>query len=40
MKILIKDAVLVNEGTRFKGSLLTDNDKISRIFNGNLPDNF
>jgi len=35
MSILIKDATLVNEGRRFHGSLLMEEDRISRIYTEN-----
>ena len=40
MKILIKDATLVNEGLSMKGSLLIGGERIERIIPGVLPDDF
>lgn len=36
--ILIKDAKIINDGTSYKGSLLIEGDKISKIFRDNIPD--
>jgi dihydroorotase len=36
-KILIQNAILVNEGVRFEGSLLIENEKIKRIFHSTPP---
>jgi len=32
MKTLIKDATIINEGLKFKGSVLINNDKIEKVF--------
>lgn len=40
MKTLIKDATIINEGLKFKGSVLTDGEKIERIFPLTIPKNF
>ncbi len=37
--ILIKDAKIINDGTSYKGSLLIEGEKISKIFRDNIPDN-
>ncbi|HPF51934.1 MAG TPA: dihydroorotase [Draconibacterium sp.] len=39
MKTLIKDATIVNEGLKFKGSVLINNEKIEKIFPSFLPGN-
>ncbi len=39
MKTLIKDATIVNEGLKFKGSVLIDNERIEKIFPSVLPGN-
>ena len=39
MKTLIKDATIINEGLKFKGSVLLNNDKIERVFPHQLPGN-
>ena len=36
--ILIKDAKIINDGTSYKGSLLIEGEKISKIFRDNIPD--
>ena len=40
MKILIKNAKIINEGLKFKGSVLIQNDKISKVFTGAVPLDF
>jgi dihydroorotase len=40
MKTLIKDATIVNEGLKFKGSVLINDDKIEKIFPHIIPANF
>ena len=40
MKTLIKDTTIVNEGLKFKGSVLLNDDKIERIFPHVLPADF
>lgn len=40
MKTLIKNAVIINEGLKFKGSVLISDDKIERIFPHVLPLDF
>lgn len=40
MKILIKDATIINEGLKFRGSVLIDGDKIERIFPYMVPEDF
>lgn len=37
--ILIHNAKIINEGNSFKGSLLIEGDKISKIFKDNVPEN-
>ncbi len=37
MKTLIKNATIINEGSRFIGSVLVDNDTISVIYKGEIP---
>ena len=37
--ILIHNAKIINEGNSFKGSLLIEGDKISKIFKGDVPEN-
>lgn len=39
MKTLIKNATIVNEGLKFKGSVLINNEKIEKIFPISLPGN-
>lgn len=39
MKTLIKDATIINEGLKFKGSVLINDEKIERIFPKVLPGN-
>jgi len=39
MKTLIKDATIVNEGIKFKGSVLINNDKIEKVYPHILPTN-
>ncbi|MFZ4455464.1 MAG: dihydroorotase [Bacteroidales bacterium] len=38
MKTLIKNATIINEGSRIVGSVLIENDKIAAIYSGNLPE--
>ncbi len=40
MKLLIKDATLINEGLRFKGSVLINGNKIEQIFPYTIPSGF
>ena len=40
MKTLIKDATIINEGLKFKGSVLINKDKIEKIFPHILPADF
>jgi dihydroorotase len=40
MKTLIKDAIIVNEGLKFKGSVLISGEKIEKIFPHVLPSDF
>jgi dihydroorotase len=40
MKTLIKNATIVNEGLKFNGSVLIDNEKIKKIFPHIVPANF
>jgi dihydroorotase len=40
MKTLIKNATIVNEGLKFNGSVLIDNEKIKKIFPHIVPSNF
>ena len=40
MKTLIKDATIVNEGLKFKGSVLIDGEKIEKIFPHTIPADF
>ncbi len=40
MKTLIKDATIVNEGLKFKGSVLINNEKIEKVFPHVLPTGF
>nr|WP_321358339.1 dihydroorotase [uncultured Draconibacterium sp.] len=40
MKTLIKDATIVNEGLKFKGSVLIDGEKIEKIFPHVIPAGF
>lgn len=40
MGTLIKNAILVNEGISFRGSLLIEDERITRIFHGDLPGDF
>ena len=37
MKTLIKDATIINEGLKFSGSVLIDDEKISKVFPHKLP---
>ncbi|PIF05016.1 MAG: dihydroorotase [Draconibacterium sp.] len=38
MKTLIKDATIINDGLRFKGSVIISNEQIERIFPSKLPE--
>src|SRR5680860_507108 len=40
MKTLIKDATIINEGLKFRGSVLISDDKIEKIFPNVLPAGF
>jgi dihydroorotase len=40
MKTLIKDATIVNEGIKFKGSVLIDGERITKIFPYKIPSDF
>lgn len=40
MKTLIKDATIINEGLRFKGSVLISEDRINKIFPHVIPSDF
>ncbi|WP_303924639.1 dihydroorotase [Draconibacterium sediminis] len=40
MKTLIKDATIVNEGLKFKGSVLIDGEKIKKVFPHTVPADF
>ncbi|WP_321997983.1 dihydroorotase [Draconibacterium orientale] len=40
MKTLIKDATIVNEGLKFKGSVLIDGEKIEKVFPHTVPADF
>lgn len=40
MKTLIKNATIINEGLKFKGSVLISEDKIEKIYPYSMPDNF
>ncbi|HCE58316.1 MAG TPA: dihydroorotase [Prolixibacteraceae bacterium] len=40
MKTLIKDALIINEGLKFTGSVLIDGERISKIFPHAVPFNF
>ncbi len=40
MKTLIKDALIINEGLKFTGSVLIDSERISKIFPHAIPFNF
>nr|WP_320021057.1 dihydroorotase [uncultured Draconibacterium sp.] len=40
MKTLIKDATIVNEGLKFKGSVLIDGEKIEKVFPHTIPADF
>ena len=40
MKTLIKDATIINEGLKFKGSVLIDDEKIEKIFPQAFPEDF
>jgi dihydroorotase len=40
MKKLIKDAIIINEGLKFKGSVLIDGEKIKKIFPQIVPTEF
>jgi dihydroorotase len=40
MKTLIKDATIVNEGLKFKGSVLINNEKIEKVFPHAIPGDF
>ena len=40
MKTLIKDATIVNEGLKFKGSVLIDGEKIEKVFPHVVPADF
>ncbi len=37
MNFLIKNATIINEGSRFVGSVLVENDMISAVFKGEIP---
>jgi len=39
MKTLIKNATIINEGSRFKGSVLIEGEKIKKIFPQIIPSN-
>ena len=38
-KILIKNATIINEGRKFKGNVLINNEIIEKIYEGPLADN-
>jgi dihydroorotase len=38
MKTLIKNATIINEGNRFVGSVLIENDKIAAVYSANIPE--
>lgn len=40
MRKIIHNAIIVNEGSRFNGYLLVDNDVITAIEHGDAPQNF
>ena len=40
MKTLIKDALIINEGLKYTGSVLIDGERISKIFPHAIPSNF
>ena len=40
MKTLLKDATIINEGLKFKGSVLINQDKIEKVFPYKLPEAF
>ena len=40
MKTLLKDATIINEGLKYKGSVLINHDKIERVFPYTLPKDF
>jgi dihydroorotase len=40
MKTLIKDATIINEGLKFKGSVLISEERINKLFPHVLPSNF
>jgi dihydroorotase len=40
MKRLIKDATIINEGIKFRGSVLTDGEEIARVFPYAIPQDF
>ncbi|MCA1758266.1 MAG: dihydroorotase [Bacteroidales bacterium] len=40
MKRLIKDATIINEGLKFRGSVLIDGEKIERVFPYTIPQDF
>jgi dihydroorotase len=40
MKKLIKDATIINEGLKFRGSVLIDGEKIKRVFPYSIPQDF
>jgi dihydroorotase len=40
MKTLIKDATIINEGLKFRGSVLIDGEKIERVFPYTMPQDF
>lgn len=40
MKTLIKDVTIINEGLKYKGSVLIDGNSISKVFPSRLPETF
>ena len=40
MKTLIKDATIINEGLKYSGSVLIEDEKISKIYPHKLPPDF
>jgi len=38
--LLIHNALIINEGRSFVGSVMVENDRIARIFEGEVPENF
>jgi dihydroorotase len=40
MKTLIKNAIIINEGLKFNGSVLIDGEKIDKVFPYKIPSDY